>query len=504
MEEGKKINLSLSCLGKNSQHNLYNVINVLIGNVIHALTTNCEHIPYRDSKLTRILQESVGGNFKTSLIVTCSPHSSNREETLSSLKFASRAKCIKNHFKMNIHNSPEAMIAIIDHLRIELEGCKGEIAKYKSDIFEKNRLNLQMNPTIYENTNISPLNISSTTHLSQNLKRNNNNLSKFRTLDNRSKVDVLDDNNDDNMLANDGPKIHSEPLSPSQVQISKDFENLNETKYLDSISNEFYGSLILEKNDKNNTNKYFVSNTSNVKVSGSSLKQSDINNEKSKIQKKNAIKASLVGSNVQTHTEILQTSTTNLKNEDVSINKVLSTNLQVCLDDSKKKKGLMKTVAEFGLCAENDQMRYEERSSNTSDPKSKREYHTYTYFKTNLELINQNEILEMRVKSLKGEVDNMKGMLVEKDTKILKQEEDNMKLRNSILQTENKYNKIMEDRYMTGLKLDTQKGDSEHSKLTIQVLEKEVNAFTEALASCEQSIHNLLKEKSRSSNSFFQ
>ena len=489
-------------MGKNSQNNLYNVTDVFIGNVIHALTTNCEHIPYRDSKLTRILQESVGGNFKTSLIVTCSPHSSNREETLSSLKFASRAKCIKNHFKMNIHNSPEAMIAIIDQLRTELEGCKGELAKYKSDIFEKNRLNLQMNPTIYENTSMSPLSISSATHLSQNLKRNNNNLSKFRTLDNRLKADILD-NNDDNILPNDGQKIQSEPLSPTQVHQSKDFENLNETKYIDSISNEFYGSLILEKNDKNNTNKYFVSNTSNVKVSASSIKQSDISNEKSKIQKKNAIKAPLLGSKIQTHTEILQTSTTNLKNEEVSINKVLSTNLQVCIDDRKKTKSLMKTVAEFGLCAENDQMRYEERSSNTSDPKSKREYHTYTYFKTNLELINQNEILEMRVKSLKGEIDNMKGMLVEKDTKILKQEEDNMELRNSILQTENKYNKIMEDRYMAGLKLDTQKGDSEHLKLTIQILEKEVNAFTEALASCEQSIHNLLKEKSRSSN-FFQ
>ena len=59
LEEAKKINLSLSCLG----------------NVIHALTSNSDHIPYRDSKLTRILQESLGGNYKTSLIVTCSPHS---------------------------------------------------------------------------------------------------------------------------------------------------------------------------------------------------------------------------------------------------------------------------------------------------------------------------------------------------------------------------------------------------------------------------------------------
>ena len=97
LEEAKKINLSLSCLG----------------NVIHSLTTNNDHIPYRDSKLTRLLQESLGGNFKTSLLVTCSSHSSSLEETISTLKFANRTKSIKNHFKMNIKNSPEVLQRII-------------------------------------------------------------------------------------------------------------------------------------------------------------------------------------------------------------------------------------------------------------------------------------------------------------------------------------------------------------------------------------------------------
>ena len=58
----------------------------------------------------------------------------------------------------------------------------------------------------------------------------------------------------------------------------------------------------------------------------------------------------------------------------------------------------------------------------------------------------------------------------------------------------------MEDKYMASLKLDNQKSDTNHLNLTIQVLQKEVNAFTEALGSCEQSIQNLLKEKSRTSN----
>ena len=72
LEEAKKINFSLSMLGK----------------VINSLVVKAPHIPYRDSKLTRLLKESLGGNNKTSLIVTCSMHSSHLEETLSTLRFA--------------------------------------------------------------------------------------------------------------------------------------------------------------------------------------------------------------------------------------------------------------------------------------------------------------------------------------------------------------------------------------------------------------------------------
>lgn len=97
--------------------------------MIHALTANCDHIPYRDSKLTRLLQESLGGNYKTSLIVTSSSHSSSMEETISTLKFASRAKTIKNHFKMNIKNSHETLQRIIDQLKRELLESKLEITR---------------------------------------------------------------------------------------------------------------------------------------------------------------------------------------------------------------------------------------------------------------------------------------------------------------------------------------------------------------------------------------
>lgn len=83
LKEGISINKGLLCLGQ----------------VISALTDekrSKEHIPYRDSKLTRILQDSLGGNSRTTMIACVSPAESNYEETLGTINYASRARNIKN------------------------------------------------------------------------------------------------------------------------------------------------------------------------------------------------------------------------------------------------------------------------------------------------------------------------------------------------------------------------------------------------------------------------
>ncbi|XP_057705131.1 kinesin-like protein KIF11 isoform X2 [Corythoichthys intestinalis] len=72
-----------------------------LGRVITALVEKRPHIPYRESKLTRILQDSLGGRTKTSIIATVSPSSSNLEETLSTLDYANRAKNIMNKPEVN-------------------------------------------------------------------------------------------------------------------------------------------------------------------------------------------------------------------------------------------------------------------------------------------------------------------------------------------------------------------------------------------------------------------
>lgn len=86
LKEAQKINLSLSALG--------NVISALVDG-------KSTHIPYRDSKLTRLLQDSLGGNTKTVMIAAVSPADYNYDETLSTLRYASRAKSIKNKPKIN-------------------------------------------------------------------------------------------------------------------------------------------------------------------------------------------------------------------------------------------------------------------------------------------------------------------------------------------------------------------------------------------------------------------
>ncbi|KAJ2945067.1 hypothetical protein O0L34_g9125 [Tuta absoluta] len=67
-----------------------------LGNVISALAEASPHVPYRDSKLTRILQDSLGGNSKTIMIANIGPADYNYDETVTTLRYAHRAKAIKN------------------------------------------------------------------------------------------------------------------------------------------------------------------------------------------------------------------------------------------------------------------------------------------------------------------------------------------------------------------------------------------------------------------------
>jgi kinesin family protein 3/17 len=86
LKEGSAINLSLSSLG----------------NVINALSSRSSHVPYRDSKLTYLLSDSLGGNSLTLVLACISPLASCYEETISTLRFAERAKKVQNRARVNL------------------------------------------------------------------------------------------------------------------------------------------------------------------------------------------------------------------------------------------------------------------------------------------------------------------------------------------------------------------------------------------------------------------
>ena len=118
LEEAKKINKSLSALGM----------------VINSLTDGkSTHIPYRDSKLTRILQESLGGNSRTSLIVNCSPSLYNDQETISTLRFGVRAKTIKNKAKINSELSPLELRQMLKKSQAYTSKLEAELLQLRGD-----------------------------------------------------------------------------------------------------------------------------------------------------------------------------------------------------------------------------------------------------------------------------------------------------------------------------------------------------------------------------------
>jgi len=127
LEESKKINKSLSCLG----------------NVINALTEQkgkIHHVPYRDSKLTRLLEDSLGGNCKTTMLAMISPAHESFSESLSTLHFAQRAKKIKNRPVINEDLNNRALIRQYES---ELRNLRNELEQ-KNKMLQSNELVMQL------------------------------------------------------------------------------------------------------------------------------------------------------------------------------------------------------------------------------------------------------------------------------------------------------------------------------------------------------------------------
>lgn len=121
LKEAQKINLSLTTLGR----------------CIKALTGKPgEHIPFRESKLTLILKESLGGNSKTTLIVTGSMRKVHQEETISTMQFAERAKMVKTIAKSNVKRSVEELENMVEQMKEEISKLRKQLTLGGGTIIE--------------------------------------------------------------------------------------------------------------------------------------------------------------------------------------------------------------------------------------------------------------------------------------------------------------------------------------------------------------------------------
>ncbi|KAJ6368991.1 hypothetical protein OIU78_001376 [Salix suchowensis] len=129
LKEATNINKSLSTLG------------LVIMNLVSISNGKAHHVPYRDSKLTFLLQDSLGGNSKTIIIANISPSLCCSLETLSTLKFAQRAKFIKNNAIVNEDASGDVIV-----MRLQIQQLKKEVSRLRgfhgssSPLMSENRI----------------------------------------------------------------------------------------------------------------------------------------------------------------------------------------------------------------------------------------------------------------------------------------------------------------------------------------------------------------------------
>ena len=261
--EGANINRSLLTLG--------NCINALCD--ANAKGIKKPYIPYRDSKLTRLLKDSLGGNARTVMIANVAPSINTFDDTYNTLKYANRAKNIKTYVSRNVLN---AQYHISNYVNI-INGLKAEVSKLKNQlringISNNNNANLSFNNNVYNDDN----NISTLTTINNNNNENNNN--------------KLNDDNFEKVVremkrACECQVATKQKIISFQSEINKLNDLVETTKNISSINKENNNSKLNGINDKlNNLKRNLQINQNRYKeFSGIIERIYNVNNAKSDI-----------------------------------------------------------------------------------------------------------------------------------------------------------------------------------------------------------------------------
>ncbi|KAG4099845.1 kinesin-domain-containing protein [Neocallimastix lanati (nom. inval.)] len=222
LKEATKINLSLSALG--------NCISALVDG-------KSKHIPYRDSKLTRLLQDSLGGNSKTLMIATLSPASYNYDETLSTLRYANRAKNIKNKPKIN-EDPKDAM----------LREYQEEIQRLRKMLETKtqNNANQEKNIKVIKRIVTKIVKKKKPKIKKENGEKQNENVTNYNEEEEEEEED--DDDDDENGI-DSLSSIPSEDIEKIQAEVEAEKKQLLESK---DIANEEKQRIIKELEERVN------------------------------------------------------------------------------------------------------------------------------------------------------------------------------------------------------------------------------------------------------------
>ncbi|XP_054986074.1 kinesin heavy chain [Sorex araneus] len=230
LDEAKNINKSLSALG----------------NVISALAEGTKtHVPYRDSKMTRILQDSLGGNCRTTIVICCSPSVFNEAETKSTLMFGQRAKTIKNTVSVNLELTAEewkkkyekekeknkTLKNVIQHLEMELNRWRnGEAVPEEEQISAKDQKTLEPCDNTPIIDNIAP--VVAGISVEEKEKYDDEISSLYRQLDDKD-----DEINQQSQLAE---KLKQQMLDQDELLAStrRDYEKIQEELTRLQIENE--------------------------------------------------------------------------------------------------------------------------------------------------------------------------------------------------------------------------------------------------------------------------